>query len=236
MSVGTTVSHLQRLDFGTWNQLQQVVVGLSFFVLPESKWTQREREPKYNDVAFSEFCTKFFDLDGHERISKFKLFKVSQAMVSSLTVSQVCSTVLDKKEAILITDSLYEVISGTFATITNQEFQQCLDENEHLRSALHTLMLLQSLQPGTVGHRKVMGWLKEATHDWVKLTSVGRSYAMEQLVQRVQGATEEELVQLSLTAEDYQRARRGIEAVYASYYLQVTLIGFLRTFARFSED
>lgn len=187
---------------------EEFVVGLSFFCYPECKWSQQEKDDLHNEVAFSEFCTKFFDLDGHERMSKLKLYKV-------------CSTVLDKASAHVLTASIYEVISGTFATITNQEFLQCLRGNEQLRNALHCLMVLQGLRKGTVGHRKMMGWLDDCTGEWVRLTKAGRSFAMEQLVRSVKGASPKKLEEVSAKAEEYQKARSGIQAVHASYYLQV---------------
>ena len=73
----------------------QLLVGLSFFMDREKRYEYTEppvhdhpvstppRDPstaaqfsQYVQV-FIEFCTKFFDLDGHERMSKFKLYKVS---------------------------------------------------------------------------------------------------------------------------------------------------------------
>ena len=120
-----------------------------------------------------------------------------------------------------MTDAIYEVISGTYATITQQEFQLILRKNERVRKALHALMVLQGLEPGSALHRKVRGKLQDATKDWVQLKKVGRSYAMEEIVKAMRNAPKDEQFRLSEIAEDYQRARRGLESVHASYYLQV---------------
>ena len=73
----------------------QLVVGLSFFIEPEAKNLYVvEEAPIYDEPAFTEFCTKFFDLDGHERMSKLKLFKVSWVQLQRAGGDHVCRCAL----------------------------------------------------------------------------------------------------------------------------------------------
>ena len=62
-------------------------------------------------------------------MSKFKLYKV-------------CSTCLSKADATLFADVIYEVISGTVATLTLQQFKKCLKAAPKLRHIMRLLMVL----------------------------------------------------------------------------------------------
>merc|ERR1712166_532011 len=202
------VDHNDQLNF------VELLVGLSFFMDREQR-VSSDDAPLNDSPVFIEFCTKFFDLDGHERMSKFKLYKV-------------CSTCLSKSEATLFADVIYEVISGTVSTLTLQQFKEILKgappvskEAPKLRHILRLLMVLQGCIPGTDGYEDTHCRLREVIDDWTTLKKAGRSVSMELLVRELQGASDVRVAELSEKAEEYQQARRGMDAVYASYYVQV---------------
>lgn len=188
----------------------ELLVGLTFFMDREKRSSILHPEDGeiYNHPVFIEFCTKFFDLDGHERMSKFKLFKV-------------CSTCLSKAEATLYSDAIYEMISGTVETITLQRFKECLKGSVTLRHILRLLMVLQGTPMGTAAYNTVYSELSEVASEWVTLKKSGRSVSMEQVIRATVGASDDKMAELSATAEDFQQARHGMDAVYASYYVQV---------------
>jgi len=185
----------------------ELLVGLSFFMDREKRYEYSE-PPVHDHPVFIEFCTKFFDLDGHERMSKFKLYKV-------------CSTCLSKADATLFADVIYEVISGTVATLTLQQFKKCLKAAPKLRHIMRLLMVLQGLIPGTAGYQETHSDLTEVISDWTTKKKAGRSVSMELLIREIEGAPKWRVNELSAKAEEFQQARRGMDAVYASYYVQV---------------
>lgn len=195
------VDHHEYLNF------VELLVGLSFFMDREKRYEYTE-PPVHDHPVFIEFCTKFFDLDGHERMSKFKLYKV-------------CSTCLSKSDATLFADVIYEVISGTVATLTLQQFKKCLKAAPKLRHIMRLLMVLQGLIPGTASYQETHSDLKEVISDWTTKKKAGRSVSMELLIREIEGAPKWRVDELSATAEEFQQARRGMDAVYASYYVQV---------------
>ena len=44
---------------------------------------------------------------------------------------------------------------------------------------------------------------------------------MELIIRKIEGAPEWRIAELSTIAEEYQQARHGMDAVFASYYVQV---------------
>lgn len=189
----------------------ELLVGLSFFMDREKRYDLDE-PPVHDHPVFIEFCTKFFDLDGHERMSKFKLYKV-------------CSTCLGKNDATLFSDVIYEVISGTMSTLTLQQFKKVLKgpkpHTTTLRHILRFLMVLQGLVPGSPGYQETYSKLCDVIADWTMKKAAGRSVSMELLVQQLPGASAQKVADLSAKADAYAEARHGIDAVYASYYVQV---------------
>ena len=111
---------------------------------------------------------------------------------------------------------------GTVATLTLQQFKKCLKAAPKLRHIMRLLMVLQGLIPGTASYQETHSDLKEVISDWTTKKKAGRSVSMELLIREIEGAPKWRVDELSATAEEFQQARRGMDAVYASYYVQVS--------------
>ena len=65
--------------------------------------------------------------------------------------------------------------AGTVATITLQQFKECLLGSPKLRHVLRLLMVLQGLLQSTPAYEETLTELLEVISDWITLKKAGRS-------------------------------------------------------------
>jgi len=180
----------------------ELLVGLCFFIL-HKKWETTRQNPLFLDYA-----ARFLDIDGQEKVSKFKLYTV-------------CASVFGKDFAGDLSDAMWEVLSGTGQSISYSEFQRALCEMPDMREIVHELMVLQSLDPESEEFAQVEEDIRAATQEWREWKAVGRLHGLDCLVDEFVLASDKKAQEkIAARADEIANVRKGRDGLAASFYVK----------------
>lgn len=181
----------------------ELAVGMCFFQ-QHKKWeTSRE------DPLFLDYCIRFFDLDGQEKVSKFKLYSLANAT-------------FERDRAQEFSEAVWEVISGTATSLSYGDFQKRLHEIPDLRTIMHQMMVLQSMASNSPEYFALQQEVMNVTAEWRKWKNEGRIYSLDRLLKHfAQTSDKAEQESIAHMVDEIASARKGRDGLAASFYCKV---------------
>lgn len=200
---------------------EELLVGLAFFeerpggsetFLP-GKMSAQEAEAADSDDSFLDICSRFFDLDGKQLISKLNIFKV-------------LSNITKRDTAKHISDAVFDLLSLDKTMLTYTEFCDGASAEPELCTVFYKMMLLQGKQKGSKTFNQGVASMLELTEDWYNAQRSGRLVGFDKLVDQFHEAdfaAEKELFQKAREVRNNRRdaGEGGQTAESVTYYVQL---------------
>lgn len=200
----------------------ELLVGLCFFI-PHKKWEKCREDP-----LFLDYSTRFFDIDGQEKLSKFKLYTVINATFGKKgkganTTKEAASEAAFEAKRIAqeLSDAIWEVVSGAGASVSFGDFQRILSEMAVMRDIIHQIMALQSVEASSSEWITIEEEIMEATREWREWKASGRLFSLDRLTEEFSMTKDkQEQEAIAMQADEIAGTRKGQDGLAASFYVK----------------
>lgn len=196
---------------------EELLCGLAFFedrpggsekFLP-GNMSKQEAEDAESDDTFLDVCSRFFDLDGKQLISKLNIFKVLCLLTK-------------REQGKHIADAIFDLLTLEKTLLTYVEFIEGACSQPELCTVFYKMMLLQGKQKGSKAFNTGLKSLIELTKPWADAQASGRMVGLDRIVTEFQEADYKQECHLARYVRRIAKLRRDTaDNESAEYYATV---------------